>query len=425
MSQVYNYMMEYLPINRKVRYPVNNRSELKKIYEEIVNLSKSSPFYKLNLSKENQEYTIGVKETALALKAKILELSDPLESDFKSKEIAVSDDSILTASLINDQTDNLPAIIEFVVGEVAKPQVNQGKELFLPARNLPTGEYNFSARVGDNTYELTFKLESRTDNQKLLERMADLINHSVPGITASVEDCALNNYKYLRIETDKIGRYGDKKFLFEDSHFNTINIVEYFGLNRVVQPSSWASISLNGVSKQVSTNIFTLENTLRITLQKDSDKTVILKVVPDKKKVLTSVEAFLETYNDLIGLAQDRTLNSEEHYKANRLLCEMNHMEEIYQEELRACGILRQTEGTLVLDDSLAVQAVEDGGMEQLFTRNNGFITRLLHKAETIAINPLEYLDKTIVTYPNTDKIQFRNSYVTSMYSGLFFNSYC
>lgn len=424
MIQAYNHMVESLPINRKVKYPVSNRSELKKVYEDIVNLSKSSPFYKINLSKDNQEYAVGVKETALALKAKIAEMSDPAISGFTSKSVAVSDDRILTAQLISDNTDKLPSIIEFEVSSQAETQVNQGKEMFLPSRGLPEGEYKFSLRLGDDTYLLKFNLETRMDNQNLLNRMADLLNQSVPGITASVEDSS-TNYKRLKIAADMIGRYGDKQFLFEDDDTNHINIVDYFGMNRVEKPSSFSDFTLNGVHKQTATNTFTLENTLRITLHNSSDKPVTLKIVPDKKKVLDAVDSLLESYNDLIELAHNRTLNNEEHYKAYKLLGEMNSLEEEYHEELTACGIIRQEDGTLAIDDSLAVQSAEDGGMESLFTRKNGFIGRLLNKTETIAINPMEYLDKTIVTYPNTGKEQYRNSYVTSMYSGLFFSSYC
>ena len=73
----------------------------------------------------------------------------------------------------------------------------------------------------------------------------------------------------------------------------------------------------------------------------------------------------------------------------------------------------------------MAVQASLDGGMKDLFARENGFIARLKDKMDAMAINPMDYLEKTVVLYPNTQKSNFTNPYVTSMYSGLFFNSYC
>ena len=44
---------------------------------------------------------------------------------------------------------------------------------------------------------------------------------------------------------------------------------------------------------------------------------------------------------------------------------------------------------------------------------------------ELLVSNPMEYLDKTIITYPRSDREVYCNPYLTSMYSGLFFSSYC
>jgi flagellar hook-associated protein 2 len=172
-------------------------------------------------------------------------------------------------------------------------------------------------------------------------------------------------------------------------------------------------------------NSFTLDNALRIMLQDISEQPVTVRIVPDSKKILNTVDSVLDTYNGLVKLAKDRTLGSTEHYRAAKLINEMKSFVSVYQEELIASGINASDDGSLSLEDSLAIQAAEDGGMESLFTRENGFITRLLDKAESIVINPMEYLDKTIVTYPDSEKKSFRNPYITSMYSGLFFNSYC
>lgn len=425
MVQAYNYMLENLPVNRNARYPVSKRSELKKVYEDIVNLSKRSPFCKINLSKENQEYTIGVKEAALALKSKITEMSDPAVSGFESKTVVVSNERILSSELLGNDPSEVPSTIEFEVKSLADVQVNQGRELLLASKGLPSGIYNFTAKIGAETYPLTYIQETRTDNQDTLNNFVNFLNRNLPGITACVENGSTKDYKRLKLVLDKTGRYGEKKFSFEDEDIFNESLINFFGMNRMVKAPVYAQFTLNGVEKQTATNAFTLENKLRITLLSNSEEPVTLKVVSDSRKILTSVDSVLETYNGLIKLARDRVLDNQESYKASKLLNEMKSLEEVYKEELTACGVIASEDGTLELQDSLAVQAAEDGGMESLFTRENGFIARLLSKAETIAINPMEYLEKTIVTYPNTENTDFRNPYVTSMYSGLFFNSYC
>jgi flagellar hook-associated protein 2 len=425
MVQVYNYMLESYPLRKDTKYPVSKRSELKKVYNDIVNLSKCSPFYKINLSKENQAYTIGVKESALALKSRINDMADEERSGFTSKAVTVSDESVLSAQLLSDNTEGLPDQIELQVNSLATVQINRGKELLNSSRGLPSGEYQIRARIGDESFSLNFVHEQRQENYDVLKKMVDFLNQNLTGINAVVDQGSTRDYSRLNIISDMSGRFGDKRFSFEDMDIYDVGVTDYFGMNRMDRAPSLAKFELNGSDKQTATNAFTLENTLRITLNNTSDKPVTVKIVQDSRKILSAVDSVLNAYNDLIRLAKDRTLSNTEHYKAGKLISEMKGLEGVYQEELEACGLKASEDGILSLEEPLASQAAEDGGMESLFTRENGFITRLLDKADTIAINPMEYLDKTIVTYPNKEKDTYCNPYVTSMYSGLFFNSYC
>ncbi len=425
MVQVYNHLLESYPVKKDTKYPISKKNELRKVYDDIVNLSKRSPFYKINLTKENQEYTIGVKETALAMKSKINDMAEPQISGFTSKAVTISDDSVLSAQLLNDETESLPNIIDFKINSLATVQINRGKELLNTSRGLPPGEYEFRSKIGDEANYFTFVQPDRQENQEVLKKMADFLNQNLGGITAMVDKGSSKDYSRLTIISDMSGRFGDKRFYFDDVDLYRESIVEYFGMNRMEKAPNYAKFELNGAEKQTATNVFTLENTLRISLNRSSEQPVTIKITPDSDKILSAVESVLTTYNDLIRLAKDRTLDSKEHYKANKLISEMKSLENVYKEELDACGFKASEDGLLTLEEPLATQAARDGGMESLFTRENGFITRLLDKADTIAINPMEYLDKTIVTYPNHDKGSFRNPYVTSMYSGLFFNSYC
>ncbi|MDD3173000.1 MAG: hypothetical protein PHF63_04980 [Herbinix sp.] len=425
MIQAYNYLLENFPAKRAVMYPAKNRKELKKVYDDIVSLSKRSPYCKIDLTKENQEYAIGVKESALELKSKLNNILNPQISGFQSKTVSVSDESILSAKLLNENTENLPSTIQIQVNTLANVQVNRGKELMHSSYALPVGKYNFQVDVLEETYPLTFVQKDRVNNEESIKNMADFLNQSVPGINASVEKSNSREYSRILITSDMSGRFGEKNYTFEDTKLYGKGVVDFFGLNRMEKASACADFELNGVEKQTATNTFTLENTLHISLHNSAEQPVTLRITPDSNQILTAVDSCLSTYNSIIGLAKDRTLNNKEHYSASKLIGEMKSLEKLYGEELTACGIRALEDGTLKIDDSLAVSAAEDGGMESLFTRENGFIARLMDKAEAIAINPMEYLEKTIVTYPNNEKNSFNNPYVTSMYSGLFFNSYC
>lgn len=425
MIQAYNYMLESFPLIREAKYPVNKRSDLKRVYNHIVNLNNHSPLYKVNLTKENQEYTIGVKEAALALKLKLSEMMAPETSDFDSKAVSVSNGEILSAELIDEDISKLPEDIQIKVKTLASSQVNRGKELYDFSHSLPSGEYNFTANVLGESYHLTYEHPKRIENQLTLKNVAEYLNKSINGIKAVVEKGSSEDYSRIAIVSERSGKIGDVNFVFEDMDLFKEGVVSFLGLNRIDQPPVNTSFELNGVEKQITGNAFTLENTLLINLHQVKEEAVQVKIVPDKEKIISAVESVLEVYNRLIRLANDRVLDNKEHYRARKLINEMEGFEKLYHEELSACGLYALEDGTLKLDEALAIQAALDGGMESLFTRENGFVARLLDKADAIAINPLEYLDKTIVTYPNTDKSPYRNPYITSMYSGLLFNSYC
>lgn len=425
MSQTYNYLLYSFPMKREVLYTAKSRGELKKVYDNIISLSKRSPFYKLDFSKENQDYTIGIKENALELRAKLYEMQESEVTGFDDKTVKVSNEDILSAKLLSQETDNLPDTLQIKVNSLAKVQVNRGKGLLNSSFALPSGEYKFSVHVMDESYPFTYVQEQRMSNKDTMYRIADFINEFVPDINAEVETEETRDYGSLVIYSSLTGRFGDKKFSFEDVQSDGEGIVDFFGMNHIESPPSYSSFLLNGVENQTATNTFTLENTLHITLNSNSELPVDVRIVPDSYQILEAVDSIMSTYNNIIELAIGRTKVYKEHYSATKLISEMKILVNTYSEELTPCGIMLKNDGTLYLDHSLAVTAAENGGIEKLFKRENGFIAMLINKSESIAINPIDYLEKTIVFYPNGGSSSFSNPYITSMYSGMLFSSYC
>ena len=52
------------------------------------------------------------------------------------------------------------------------------------------------------------------------------------------------------------------------------------------------------------------------------------------------------------------------------------------------------------------------------------FANSLMRKTNQISLNPMQYVNKTIVAYKNPGR-NFATPYITSAYSGMMFNSYC
>ncbi len=422
--QVYNYLIGTYPTKQSIKYPVRNRKELVKVYDKIVSLSKRTPYCKINISKENQEYTLGIKEAALDLKTKLIDILDPDISGFHSKMVSASNPDILSVELLTKDTEDFPNRIEMKINSLAEGQVNVGRELVNTSYSLTPGEYYFNV-IMDQTYSLTFIQEERKNNLDTLNDLAEFLSRNVPGIHASVEKDEKKNYSRIKIFSDMTGRYGERSFTFEDEKVFRRGVVELFGMNWMEKAAAPAYFELNGLEKQTAASTFTLENTLLISLKESGDEPVVVRITPDSNRILKAVNTVLSTYNRILEHANNRMIDHAEHYGATKLAGEMVSFYKLYEEELSANGIYRMEDGTLELETSLAASSAMDGNMEGLFTEDNGFITKLMEKAEAIAINPMEYLDKTIVLYPNTMKDTFCNPYVTSMYSGLFFNSYC
>ena len=58
------------------------------------------------------------------------------------------------------------------------------------------------------------------------------------------------------------------------------------------------------------------------------------------------------------------------------------------------------------------------------FSTIKDFTNSVLRKTNQVSLNPIEYVNKTIVAYKNPGH-NFPVPYMTSNYSGLLFNSYC
>jgi len=415
----------YLP-KPLTKQNVLRRGELKAVYDNIVNLSKSSPFYKINLSKENQLYTLGIKDTANELKSIAKELADSEHNlIFKQRILTVSDAEVLTANLLKDETEHLPEAISLTVGTLAASQQNRGKELFSTSLGIERGNYKFEVTVKDQIYDFKYTVEERIKNLQAQRKLADFINEADMGITASVERNDDEKYSHIIIESDLRVDQDERIFSIKDLDGINVGLVDYFGIDHMDRGATNTRFELNGVQKQTSSNVFTLEDTIQVSLNKTSEKPVVIKLVPDSDKILEEVNFVFDTYNGMINLARARKETTPEHNGATKLITDFKGIAHLYQEEMEACGLNITEDGTIKVDEVLAFQAATDGGMESLFKRENGFITRLIEKAEAVVINPMEYLDKIVVTYPNNTKTNYANPYVTSMYSGMLFNSYC
>ena len=143
---------------------------------------------------------------------------------------------------------------------------------------------------------------------------------------------------------------------------------------------------------------------------------------PDSDLIIERVQDFVDDYNTIVKNNVSFEKNTDTPAK---LLRELKGIIGSSKNELEAAGLNFNQDGAIELDTSLAMQAIEDGDMQKLFSKESPFVNRLFTKMDSVKLNPVEYIDKKIVSYPDYSKPAKGYSYITSLYSGLIFNSYC
>ena len=102
----------------------------------------------------------------------------------------------------------------------------------------------------------------------------------------------------------------------------------------------------------------------------------------------------------------------------------MWHIAGEYAAPLSDIGVNITEDGSVDFNEEAMQKAISDGSMDQGFEDIKDFDKDLYRKSNQVALNPMNYVEKTIVAYKNPGK-NFATPYTTSAYSGMLFNSYC
>ncbi len=143
--------------------------------------------------------------------------------------------------------------------------------------------------------------------------------------------------------------------------------------------------------------------------------------------ITDNINSLIGSYNTFISAAGNYT---ERFGGTNRLVREMGAIALRYQDSLQKIGISAQSDKTMSIDEdrlkeAIASEEAGDAGEDvSSYQTLSGFAESLLKKTTQVSINPMEYVDRTIVAYKNPGH-NFINPYMTSAYSGMIFNSYC
>lgn len=428
LNNVYNYYMTTYSPRTSTRYDTHKKSELRSIYNSIVKLNKDAPLYKMDTSRASKSFAVGIKEDARELRNTIASLGGLDEEKILNKKASYSsNEDIVSVNYVggNPANSEIPTY-DIEVYSLASGQVNMGTFLPNTRPELPPDTYSFDVMVNDLNYEFQYNIREGETNRDIHNRLAKLISSADIGLRADVvEDGKGNTSLRLRSTAEGMKNNESSIFMVSDNHTSKRpGSVAYFGLNYLARPASNAEFSLNGERMTSSSNRFTIDNMFDVILKGISSM--------DGEKITfglkTDVESLADNINTLT-MGYNSFINSMASYRDNftgsqKLLREMNGIINRYHSELDVVGLNFQEDGTLQIDKKELTQAALSEYAKEDFSSVRKFANTLVRKMNQISLNPMDYVDKTIVAYKNPGKT-YPSPYITSAYSGMLFNYYC
>lgn len=430
LNTVYNnYLSTYTP-KALTKYDTHKKSELRSVYNSIVKLNKDAPWYLPTTNKDTQQYAVDLKENARELHNTIAQLGGLDEDDslLNKKSAYSSDESIAKAAYIGlpKPKEKIPDL-QLEVKSLASPQENLG--FYLPEGKvaLSPDTYSFDVGINDMNYEFQFTIGESETNREVQERLARLINNSDIGLKASLEESEGRTSLKLTSEATGLGSGRSQIFTVSDAHTSKASgTVDYFGLDYISREPSNAQFLLNGEGRTSSSNHFTIGQMFDVELTGISpeDKTIHIGLKTDVDSLTDNVTHLISGYNDFVKAASSYL---ESQSKSKQLVQEFKGIAAVYSPSMQSMGLVLAEDGTLAVNrEKLTQSALQSEDISKTFAYLKNFSASLLRKSDQVSLNPMDYVDKTIVAYKNP--IANRNyvsPYSTSAYSGMMFNSYC
>lgn len=426
MLNVYNYYMQDY-VSRSPRYSTHKKRELHDIYKNIVKMSASEPLYKIELSESRQAAALSIKEAALSLMdvSHRLQNTPLLHTAGLHSSLPEAVDATLLHRMDFDDFEKETAYgVE--VFSLAGGQKNVGALLSSEEAPLPEGNYSFTISLGQDSYSFRFQVAAGSKAFELQSKLSDFINKTGIGLNAQVSFNKELHISRMELSAQQTGSLEKSTFSLADTSMPKAaenGIVEVFGLNHETVPAQNAQYAINGVRFEAPENTVLLDDTIQLTLHSVTDAPVTIRPVADRNAVYEAFEEFTISYNRLIKAGKDAV---SENKSSAFLLRGLSHLVAVHYSSLSAIGVTADEEGYLSLDFAAAEKAALRGDADSAF-RDGSFLQTLNSRLESIVLNPMRYVDKKLVAYPDPSApLSERTSpYTTSIYSGMLFNNYC
>ena len=416
LNNIYNhYSSQLVTPKQSSKFRSHEPQALKNVYKNMIKLNQNSPLYKFSFSDATQIYAISIKEAALSLEAESLALGGHTENMVDEMMVVSSNENVLYASLNSNDTGDLPNKLSIKVESLASGQTNVGTYLPSGESSFTPGSYSFGITTERNQYTFSLSIREEDTNLQIQENLANSINTNNIGIHASIRNNRLEGTSALVLRSTSTGLpAGEDLFFHFDEAYLEDDITSILGIDNVETKPSNARFYINGDLHTSFSNRISLNHALDIDLLSTSDSPVTVSLVPDSTKTSDRLDNFLHSYNQLVDLSRSGIDNKG----ATRLFRDVTSITRHNQKILSSAGLTTDENGYLT-----SSAEIDSAQIRSLFEDSSSFRKDIKRITEKMSLNPLNYIDKVVITYPNTTGT-YPNPYCPAKYSGLLFNDY-
>lgn len=428
----YAYYLSTYGQNRPTRYDSHKKSDLRKIYNAIVKTNREAPLYKLSAEDDVAKYAIDIKENAKAIQNVVASLSDSygdFTDSFRRKVAISSDEESVSVKYIGDGTETTTLEnFHIEVKQLSSPQVNTGNLLRDEGLVFTPGTYSFDLNINYAAYEFQFTVKSGENNLDVLKKLAGLVNRSSLGVNATLQHGTTDlgePASALKLTSRQMGRNNAEPIFNVKPSPNTesIQFLEQLGIEQITQDAENSRFLVDGEELTSLSNSFTIGNTFELSLNKPSPEGLPAEISfkTDVDAVADNVMTLVDAFNRILEIAENSS--AEATGDTNKLFNEMSSVSKSRRESLGEIGLIVADNGHVSLDKEKLDAAIQPNRADVTFKRLSKFKNAIGAKADAVAINPMNYVNKVVVNYKNPGKT-FTAPYFSSVYSGMMLDRY-
>ncbi len=416
-GNIYNYLNTALTPKR--RNTTHKSSELKDVYNSMVRYNKNSPLYLIPITNANQEYMINIKEAALTLK----DVTDSFASETSelySKKLLHSDnDEAISGTLGKGYSGQLPDSLSISLNQLASEQINTGNYIRSNGRSFTPGTYSFSISTLQGISRFSVTVDSDDTNRDVQSKLMQYINNRSLDVTASVITEGDNSTLMLS-STDTGVPATDDGLYFSVTENDKKNFIDILGIDIVTKEPANSVFYINDELHTANSNHISINQTIELDFHNTAATPVTISFVPDSDIAMQQIDMFVDAYNSLIELSD---IEEQTNVGSRNLFKDISGIVNNHRDELESAGLIINNDNSIKKDDTLLIESIKNGSLSTLFKDMSSLHSDIESATNRMALDPMAYINKLLVTYPNTNN-KFNAAYNQSLYSGLMFNNY-